>query len=213
MRLRGHLQSWGGHTHEDVRPTNLFPTKSAIVGIVGNAMGLNRLREEDMKMLKEIDDSVSVSFRVNCQGTILTDYHTVQGAPTANNSPRNVVITHRQYLNGADFTALLEGRLPVLEKYAQALKKPERTLNLGRRCCIPSRFIFQEIVEAEDVIEAFSLAPPRWKGETESISDGIIYTEGNEGPCVDVRDRCRYGHGHWFDSRRYMVLGPNSAGG
>jgi len=44
LRIKGLLQSWGSHTHEDYRDTYSFPTKSAIVGLIGNAKGLKQCR-------------------------------------------------------------------------------------------------------------------------------------------------------------------------
>ena len=42
LQLEGALQSWGEHSRFDYRDSAALPTKSAIVGMIGCAMGLRR---------------------------------------------------------------------------------------------------------------------------------------------------------------------------
>ena len=42
MRLEGAMQSWGRQAYWDYRGTETMPTKSAICGMVGAAMGIPR---------------------------------------------------------------------------------------------------------------------------------------------------------------------------
>lgn len=42
LNLRGVLQSWGGHTFEDYRPSNLFPTRSGLIGLLAACLGIDK---------------------------------------------------------------------------------------------------------------------------------------------------------------------------
>ena len=35
QKLDGPMQAWGTHTYEDFRPSNLFPTRSGLLGLLG----------------------------------------------------------------------------------------------------------------------------------------------------------------------------------
>ena len=43
LRLDGPMQAWGTHTFEDFRPSNLFPTRSGLLGLLGACLGLERV--------------------------------------------------------------------------------------------------------------------------------------------------------------------------
>jgi len=194
LKLEGFLQSWGGHTHEETRPTGAFPTKSGVVGLVGNAMGL---RYGDLDRLREVDESVSMSVRIDKPGSVLVDFHTVEGYPKVNGAAPETIVTRRHYLLLAEFTVLLKGSREDLERYARALKKPARCLYLGRRVCIPSRPVFDSIVEAVDLRSAFSLV--------DGNSGGPIWKEGSGKMSLRIRDRRIY-RKRQFLPRTYSVL-------
>ena len=42
LRLEGPMQSWGGPTAGDDRPSLEFPTKSGVLGVVGSSLGVAR---------------------------------------------------------------------------------------------------------------------------------------------------------------------------
>ena len=42
LRLDGPMQAWGSHTFEDFRPSNLFPTRSGLLGLLGACLGIDR---------------------------------------------------------------------------------------------------------------------------------------------------------------------------
>ena len=41
LRLDGPMQAWGTHTFEDFRPSNLFPTRSGLLGLLGACLGID----------------------------------------------------------------------------------------------------------------------------------------------------------------------------
>ncbi len=54
IKLQGAIQAWGGHTYEDYRPSLIFPTRSAIVGLLGACLGVQR---DKLAALKSLSDS------------------------------------------------------------------------------------------------------------------------------------------------------------
>jgi CRISPR system Cascade subunit CasD len=51
LKLQGAMQAWGSHTYEDYRPSLIFPTRSAVVGLLGACLGLERERPCQLKSL------------------------------------------------------------------------------------------------------------------------------------------------------------------
>lgn len=150
LRLEGALQSWGEKAVGDIRPTADFPTKSAIVGLVGCAMGFER---ED-PALKELYNAVEIGVRADRAGVRLTDYHTVTGNPmrTADGKKRsgvgNTIITNRMYLQDAAFTVFLSAEGEWHDRIVQALQHPVWPMFLGRKSCVPSRPVFMQVTTA-----------------------------------------------------------------
>lgn len=63
-------------------------------------------------------------------------------------------MTHRYYLQDAVFAVLLEVPSDLAQECADALKNPVWPIYLGRRCCVPSDFIFQGIFDDESSAES-----------------------------------------------------------
>ena len=53
LKLQGAMQAYGGHTYEDYRPSLIFPTRSAVVGLLGACLGLEREKPEQLKALSD----------------------------------------------------------------------------------------------------------------------------------------------------------------
>ena len=125
LRLEGALQSWGERSHWDHRDTAAFPSKSGVVGLLGCAMGLER---GDAR-LAELADTLAFAVRADRRGTVMTDYHTVQSRRgkflNTQGKPRgDTIVTPREYLEDACFTAFLAGPVDVLLACADALRSP-----------------------------------------------------------------------------------------
>src|SRR4051794_32250304 len=54
LRLKAPLASFGQVAGEEVRPTGEFPTRSLVLGLIGNAMGLDRCATTDMALLDRL---------------------------------------------------------------------------------------------------------------------------------------------------------------
>ena len=183
MRLEGPLQSWGGRSRWDVRDTETEPTKSAIIGLLGCALGYGM---GDVRLETELDAGFRFGVRVESPGSILKDYQTVSGfLPTADgryrhsgisistsverlrsdpNATEATILSPRYYLEDAAFLVALEerpGQPDLARRCAEALQHPKWPLFLGRKCCIPTRPIFEEWTDVHDNLEAL-LKSHRW---------------------------------------------------
>jgi len=144
LSLSGVLQSWGTTTIGHARATNGYPTKSAIVGMVANALG--RDREDDISDIS----SVGFAVRVDMPGVVQRDYHTVSILKQPTKGDRISRVTERFYLADAAFLVVLSHPDRVMmDDIARSLKSPSRALFLGRKSCSPTRPIFHSVSESE----------------------------------------------------------------
>ena len=204
LKFDGVMQAWGGHTFEDYRPTELFPTRSGIIGVIAACLGIER---EDHTNLQSLSGSVELTVRSESRDerakiTRIMDFHTVQNARKVDGSNRSdPIVSKRQYLCDSIFTvAVGQGECARydLDSIATAVKKPIFTPFLGRRSCPLSRPLFETWIEADNGVEAL-----RKYGGT----SGIIYSEGVsvDGKPLRIRDVPLYGRVRQFGSRTIYV--------
>jgi CRISPR system Cascade subunit CasD len=137
-----------------------MPTKSGILGMIGCALGVQR---EDARFM-EWNDNIRMGIRADKPGTIMTDYHTVQGeivnAEGKKRGGSNTIVSRRQYLQDASFLVCLQGDKALLGQFWQGLRNPVWPIFLGRRCCVPSRPIYEQLTSEYKCIEdAFEKHP------------------------------------------------------
>lgn len=131
LTLVGTMQSYGVKGRWDYRDTLAFPTKSAVAGMLGSALGIPRER------LEEISSKIKVHVRINRSGRVLEDYQTRGYRETLGSGEKNFVL-HKQYLHDASFTVYVEGEADFLESCYKAMRHPVWPVFLGRKCCVPS---------------------------------------------------------------------------
>ena len=185
IKLQGAMQAWGGHTFEDYRPSHIFPTRSAVVGLLGACLGIDRA---DIQSRAELNASFELTVRSDRRkvrteqfGQIkektltlqkMTDFHTVLDARKVDGAPRkDAIISHREYLCDAEFSLALGFRNNAvfdLEQVKAAIQKPHYTPFLGRRSCPIQHPLFKTIVEAENAQEALAKIEPK---------QGTLYSE------------------------------------
>lgn len=184
LKLHGPMQAWGEHTFEGLRLSANFPTRSALLGLLGACLGIGR-NERDR--LQSLADSVGIAVRVDerrvprkngsaqpVRMVKMIDFHTVKDARedyTGLNSHKNTIITQREYLFDAEFTVAIwcrsnsSIRLDELEK---GVKKPLYTPYLGRRSCPISRPLFHSRISTSSELEALNGVAPQ---------GGTVYSE------------------------------------
>jgi len=129
------MQSWGSHARGTVRDTALEPTKSGIVGLLGAACGMPRHDKPAIAKLA----ALRMGVRVDREGILERDYHTVQGVPTTSGTGHRTVESHRFYLADALFLVVLEGDADLVDELHGALARPRWPLFLGRKAFLPAR--------------------------------------------------------------------------
>ncbi|MCW9013274.1 MAG: type I-E CRISPR-associated protein Cas5/CasD [Gammaproteobacteria bacterium] len=175
LKLQGPMQSWGGHTYEDYRPTEAFPTRSGVIGLLAACIGIDR---SDKKRLLDLADSIEMAVRQDeraITGSRLTDFHTVEAARKVDGSAnKNPVVSRREYLCDVSFTVAIRSSLNgifSLDDIEGAVKKPFYTPFLGRRACPVSRPLYETRVQADSFINSLQLTEP---------GKGLIYSDVNE---------------------------------
>ena len=163
--LRAPLVSWaeGGAA---LRPTDFVPSWSAIVGMVGAALGWPR---GDERLVRFASD-YALAVAMHSPGTLIEDFHTVQ-SPTARQAANlratsraeelsvsdvHTSITRREYVADARYTIAVfqVSDVPVVavDAVVAALGSPVFPLYAGRRGCALGRVAAREIEGSLDVV-------------------------------------------------------------
>jgi CRISPR-associated protein Cas5/CasD subtype I-E len=148
------LQSWGASSKFQRRETESWPTKSALVGVLAAALGIDKHAPDEAGRIAPV---AALSFSVlrwpkPYPSLRLSDFHTIGGGYDKSNpaeklfipckagdgSPFGTVITRRAYLTDARFIALFQGDRSTLEIAAAALLDPVWGIWFGRKTCIPA---------------------------------------------------------------------------
>lgn len=174
FRLYGPLASWGEIAVGEVRPSALQPTRSALLGLLGAALGLRR---GDDTALSSLGATLRFAVFVERAGVPARDYHTIQVAtPQRGRTPLTradqlrerrhhlgTILSYRDYRCDAlyDVAAWHEGGPPAnsLERLAAALEQPVFTLYLGRKSCPLALPLAARVVEADDALAALAARP------------------------------------------------------
>jgi len=178
------MQAWGTHSLEDFRPTNIFPTRSGLLGLLGACLGIER---DDTLMQEQL--AASVTFTVRADQSVLRvgtekptpkramklpDFHTVMDARKVDGSPREFpIVSRREYLFDAAFTVAVgiqPGATFTLAQFAEALRRPCYTPILGRRACPIARPLLDNKLEAVDAKTALANVLP---------ASGLVYAEAD----------------------------------
>ncbi|MFZ5757718.1 MAG: type I-E CRISPR-associated protein Cas5/CasD [Pseudomonadota bacterium] len=151
MRLTAPLASWGEPAVGEYRPSADWPGQTALMGLLGAALGLDRADEDAQLSLR---DGYRIAVGVLATSELLRDYHTAQvpgrsalkGRPhrtrrdelAVDKQELNTILSTRDYRQNGDW---LVGVLAIgkprwsLEQIADALRRPHFVLYLGRKSC------------------------------------------------------------------------------
>jgi CRISPR system Cascade subunit CasD len=149
--LAGPLQSWGTSSRFEIRTTDLWPSKSGVVGLLAAALGRGRS--------EPIDDLAALRFGVRevHAGVVLRDFHTAgagfgaRGVAVASGAKPRGIVSQRYYLQDAVFVVGLEGPdRAFLDQLREAVRSPRWPLALGRRSCPPA----DPLVDANAIVDA-----------------------------------------------------------
>jgi len=148
------MQSWGASSKFQRRETESWPTKSALIGVLAAALGIDKHSpDESVKLAPLVALTFSVFRLPKPHPSLrLTDFHTIGGGydkadpggklhiprKAGDGSAFGTVITRRTYLTDARFIALFQGDRAMLEAAASALLDPVWGVWFGRKACIPA---------------------------------------------------------------------------
>lgn len=168
------MGAFGSHAGHERRGSELVPSRSAILGLLGAALGIERADSAAQAALRRY----RVAVRALSHSVALRDYHTVQTVPAKIKRPNgrraaveaigrdiNTAITIRDYRADVAIAAGVWGeelrwQLPEL---ASALERPAFVLYVGRKSCPLAAPLGPRIVSASDPVAALrGLPPPDW---------------------------------------------------
>lgn len=171
------------------------PARSALLGLVAAALGIERDDEAGQRALM---DGYGVAVRVNASGLPLTDFHTAQSVSTRRNrrwatrrdelaAPGlETILSRRDYRMDAAYTVVLWPRPQApypLETVAAALQRPHFTLHVGRKACPlgapPAPWLHETatLAEALSAYDQHRSLKPASPGE-----GGAVYADVEAGP-------------------------------
>lgn len=176
FRLYAPLASFGEVAVGEFRGSHLYPARSAVLGLLAAALGIER---DDEARQSELRNGYQVAVAMLSSGALLRDYHTAQVPSTSALKKRphqtradelalakddlNTILSTRDYRQDAASIVAVAAKsgasLPwALTELAEHLKKPVFVLYLGRKCCPPALPLQPQVVAAESLFEAFSKA-------------------------------------------------------
>lgn len=182
LKLQGPMQAWGRESFEGLRPSELFPGRSALLGLLGACLGVER---NDQNRQQDLAGSVSFAVRVDKQGQKMTDYHTVKNAREDYRGLKShdTIQTWREYWQDACYTVAVWNNpdaVVLLVEIAQAVKQPIYTPVLGRRSCPLARPLFETLLSAESALSALAQI---------GRNQGTVYSEENSAGAIPLKKR------------------------
>lgn len=167
FHLYGPLAAWGDIAVGEVRGSDAWPTRSALLGLIAAALGLVR---EDRAAHAALCDDLGMAVETRLPGRAMVDYHTVQSPkgkgpwPTrraelaARRHDLHTLISRRTYYQDGYWVAAIWSRAggQDLGRLAEALAHPVFTPCLGRRACPPALPMAPRVITAQDALAALA---------------------------------------------------------
>ncbi|MDE7548356.1 type I-E CRISPR-associated protein Cas5/CasD [Acetobacter fabarum] len=214
--LTASLGAMGELAGHERRGSLIWPARSALIGLMGAALGIER--DGDFSAL----DALTIDVAIFDAGTPLRDYHTIETVPSAavknpNSRPEalrdargrtNTAITYRDYRTSVFYGIAAQGQ--GMNGIAAALREPRFTLYLGRKSCPLAAPTGARIVDATCAEAALEhLKAPLWR--TPPVRAHTLVTDDPEGEMVTDMplDRNRW----HFGSRRIGLRPVNIVAG
>lgn len=178
LDLSAPLMSFGAVAVDQIGPTQRWPGLSMLTGLIGNALGWDWT---DRESLDKLQSRLVVASALVNEGDLIVDTQnaklgkndrgwTTRGMPDGRTGA-SYDAPHRRkrdYLADADILAVMTLKpadsSPTLLDVRDALLRPARPLFIGRKSCLPARFLIDErnpFIEAPDAYEALRMAVSR----------------------------------------------------
>ena len=189
FQLQAPLSSWGEPAVGEFRGTAEHPSQSALVGLLGAALGIWR---DDEAAHAALRDGYGFAVGLQSSGSLLRDFHTAQVPPHAKlkglphatrrdelavpKAELSTILSTRDYRQNAASLVAVQARgsrpppydLPAL---AQALREPQFTLFLGRKSCPPAAPLWPQVIDAASAKAAFALYGQLHEAARQAVAD------------------------------------------
>ena len=175
--LEAPLQSWGHDSRFGRRDSLDFPTKSGVLGLLCCARGAGGEERDWLRRWADLDMQVVGYVLQDQHGLplprepLLRDFQMVGSGyddqdpwqtlfiPKTNEGKKAVgggtKMTYRYYLQDIAYAVILQAPVELVEGTIEALNNPVWDLYLGRKCCVPTEFIYRGcFTSAEQAAEA-----------------------------------------------------------
>jgi CRISPR system Cascade subunit CasD len=182
FQLHGPMSSWGEPAVGEFRGTAEWASTSALLGLLGAALGVLR---EDESAHAALRDGLGFAVGLLSGGSLLRDYHTAQvkGRPHATRrhelsvpkADLSTILSTRDYRQNAACLVAIQTRIlsnaPSLSQLAAALREPKFLLYLGRKACIPAAPLWPQLIEAESAQAAFGSYREKFEAARSGVAD------------------------------------------
>lgn len=208
LRFDGPLMSFGGTAVDQINPTDRYPGRAMLAGLLGNALGWDHA---DREKISALQDALRIAARWDIEPDPIVDYHTVdlgqdhlvdtgwttRGVPEERGGASSES-THQRWRhywsNGVCTLALtLADAAPVtLDELEAAIRQPARPLFIGRKACLPAAPLLIGRRTGESlraVLAAEPLADARARRRPAAIAARWPAEEGGGERTVTVYDR------------------------
>jgi CRISPR system Cascade subunit CasD len=217
LKFSGPLQAWGIGSHFETRDTDRYPSKSAVIGLIGASLGISRDDEENIVKL----NSLQFAVRIDQPGQIVKDFQiATKYKDLYKEKFDRTYVSNRYYLQDAVFmVAISSDDDSYIEMIDEAIRNPYYATFMGRRS-LPVNADFIQGVFDEDGISLLKSYP--WQAMDFYKKKGSepleVYSDGE---MVDSREsflkqdrvisfsQKRRKHGYRLVKRIEVQLEPN----
>lgn len=197
FQLHGPMSSWGEPAVGEFRGTAEWASSSALIGLLGAALGVLR---EDETAHAALRDGLGFAVGLLSGGSLLRDYHTAQVPPRGAMKGRphatrrhellvpkadlSTILSTRDYRQNAACLVAVQTRTlsnaPSLSELASALREPKFLLYLGRKACAPAAPLWPQLIAAVSAQAAFGSYRERFESARNKAADsrGRVPLEG-----------------------------------
>lgn len=146
------MSAYGLQTFDVHRKINHFPTRSAVMGILGAALGITRTRHHE---LNDLSNKIKIAVQVNHSGEKIMDYHTVQNFRSPQGKvQKGTKPTYREYWCDSAHSFAITANENLIFQLAEKVKSPEFNIFQGRKSCPLTRPLFDAILESDNPANA-----------------------------------------------------------
>jgi CRISPR system Cascade subunit CasD len=168
------MSAYGLQTFDVHRKANHFPTRSAVIGMLAAAAGIERGQQAEILALSQ---QLLIAVQVNQTGQKMVDYHTVQNFRSPNGKIQaGTKPTYREYWCDSAHSFAVTGPAELIDKLAAHVKSPVYGVFQGRKSCPLTRPLYECVLNEENPVNALHTLGEGGQVFSDSDGDGRIAT-------------------------------------